>query len=110
MNHYIFEKASDTAIRSIWIESDETGCKSVTDILEMDFDGSKESLKHTVKCLYEMMFVGEQSGDALGYEIKAAYKDYDHSLEGKARKQSSKEINVLTEQLFVIPSYFTLRV
>ena len=100
MNYYVFEKASETAIRSIWIESDETGCKSVVDIFEMSHDGSKESLKNSVKCLHEMMFVGEQSGDALGYEIKVAYKDYDPSLAGKARKQSSKEINVITEQLF----------
>lgn len=100
MNHYIFEKASDTSIRALWIESDESGCKSVVNIFEMSHDGFKESLKRTVKCLYEMMFVGEQSGDALGYEIKVAYKDYDPSLEGKARKKSSKEINVITEQLF----------
>jgi hypothetical protein len=100
MNHYIFEKASDTVTRAIWLESDEYGSKSVVDIFEMSFDDSKESLKHTVKCLYEMMFVGEQSGDARGYEIKVAYKDYDPSLEGKARKRSSKEINVITEQLF----------
>jgi hypothetical protein len=102
MNSYIFEKASDTAIRAIWLESDEYGSKSVVDIFEMSFDGSKESLKRTVKCLYEMMFVGEQPSDANGYEIKVAYKDYDASLEGKARKQSSKEINAITEQLFAI--------
>jgi len=100
MNLYIFEKASETAIRSIWIESDEEGYKSVANIMEMSYDGSKESLKFTVKCLYEMMFIGVQTGDEHGYEIKVAYKDYDDSLEGKARKQSSKEINVLTEQLF----------
>jgi len=101
MNHYIFEKVSDTTIRALWIESDDSGCKSVANIMEMQHNGSKESLKKTVKCLYEMMFVGEQSGDIYeGYEIKVAYKDYDASLEGKARKQSSKEINVITEQLF----------
>lgn len=101
MNHYIFEKASDTAVRLLWIESDETGCKSVGNIMEMSHDGSKQSLKKTVKCLYEMMFVGEQYDDIkLGYVIQVAYKDYDSSLEGKARKQSSKEINVITEQLF----------
>ena len=100
MNLYIYEKASDTAVRLLWIESDEEGCKSVGNIMEMSHDGSKESLKHTVKCLYEMKFVGEQSGDSLGYEIQVAYKDYDPSLEGKARKQSSKEINVITEQLW----------
>jgi hypothetical protein len=101
MNSYIFEKASDTAIRAIWIETDsEDGYRSVVDIMEMSFDGSKESLKHTVKCLYSMLFVGEQSGDNEGYEVRAACMDYDPSLEGKARKKSSKEINVLTEQLF----------
>lgn len=100
MNHYIFEKASDTAIRVLWIESDEEGYKSVANIMEMSYDGSKESLKFTVKCLYEMMFVGEQSGDALGYKVEVAHKEYDASLEGKARKQSSKEINVITEQLW----------
>jgi hypothetical protein len=100
MNLYIFEKASDTAIRAIWFESDEEGYKSVANIMEMSFDGSKESLKHTVKCLYEMLFVGEQSGDHEGYKIQVAHADYDASLEGKAHKQSSKEINVLTEQLW----------
>jgi hypothetical protein len=100
MNQYIFEKASDTAIRVLWIESDEDGRRSVANIMEMSHDGSKESLKVTVKCLYEMMFIGEQSGDELGYKVEVAYKDYDASLEGKARKQSSKEINVITEQLF----------
>jgi hypothetical protein len=100
MNHYIFEKASDTATRAIWLESDEYNSKSVVDIFEMSYDGSKESLKRTVKCLYEMMFVGEQSGDALGYKIEVAHKEYDASLEGKARKRSSKEINVITEQLW----------
>jgi hypothetical protein len=100
MNHYIFEKASDAYIRVLWIESDENGCKSITDIMEMCHDGSKESLKRVVKCLYEMMFIGHQTGDKLGYEIRVAHKDYDPSLEGKARKQSSKEINAITEQLF----------
>lgn len=101
MNLYIFEKANDTAIRSLWLESDDTGAKSVVDIFEMSFNGSKESLKHTVKCLYQMMFVGEQPDDLKeGYEVKVAYKDYDKSLEGKARKQASKEINVITEQLW----------
>jgi hypothetical protein len=100
MNHYIFEKASDTAVRVIWLESDEGGCKSIADIMEMHYDGSKESLKCVVKCLYEMMFIGNQAGDKLGYEIRVAHKEYDPSLEGKARKQSAKEINVITEQLF----------
>lgn len=101
MNSYIFEKVSDTAIRAIWFERDKEGCKSVANILEMSFDGSKESLKHTVKCLYEMLFIGEQLSDQLlNYNIQTAHKDYDISLEGKARKQSSKEINVLTEQLW----------
>jgi hypothetical protein len=101
MNHYIFEKSSDTAIRAIWFETSKEGYKSVANILEMSFDGSKESLKHTIKCLYEMLFVGEQLSDQLfSYKIQAAHADYDASLEGKARKQSSKEINVLTEQLW----------
>lgn len=101
MNIYIFEKASETAIRSLWLESDKTGCKSVVDIMEMSFDGSKESLKKIVKCLYEMMFVGEQYNDLKeGYEVTVAGKDYDESLAGKARKQSSKDINVITEQLW----------
>jgi hypothetical protein len=100
MNSYIFEKASGTAIRALWFETSEEGYKSVANILEMSFDGSKESMKHTIKCLYEMLFVGEQSGDSEGYEIRTTAADYDASLEGKARKQSSKEINVLTEQLW----------
>lgn len=103
MNHYIFAKPKPTAIRAIWMESDDNGCKSVTDILEMNFDGSKESLKKTVRCLYEMLFIGEQGDDLeKGYQIQVEHTDYDSSLEGKARKQSSKEINVLTEQLFVL--------
>lgn len=103
MNLYIFEKAKNNAIRSIWLETDkERGCRSVADILEMQYDGSKESLKNAVKCLYEMMFVGEQYDDVKdGYEVKVACVDYDASLEGKARKRSSKEINVITEQLLV---------
>lgn len=100
MNSYIFHKASATEIRALWFFSDETGCKAVANILDMSFDGSKESMKHTIKCLYEMLFVGEQSGDSEGYEIRTSVAEYDASLEGKARKQSSKEINVLTEQLW----------
>lgn len=100
MNSYIFVKASDTAIRALWFETCEEGYKSVANIMEMSFDGSKESLKHTVKCLYEMLFIGEQSGDDEGYEVRTDQADYDVSLEGKARKKSSKEINVLTEQLW----------
>ena len=101
MNTYVFHKASKTAIRSIWIESNDDGYKSVVDIFEMQFDGSKESLKRTVKCLYEMMFVGERQEDKTkGYELKTEGEEYDESLAGKARKQSSKEINVITEQLW----------
>lgn len=100
MNSYIFEKSSDTSIRAIWFETCEEGYKSVANIIEMSFDGSKESLKHTIKCLYEMLFIGEQLDDSEGYKIQVAHADYDASLEGKARKQSSKEINVLTEQLW----------
>lgn len=100
MNLYIFEKATETAIRAIWIETDtEHGYKSVSNIMEMSFDGSKSSLKNTIKCLYEMLFVGEQPSDRNGYKVEVPYKDYDTSLEGKARKKSSKEINVITEQL-----------
>jgi hypothetical protein len=102
MNLYIFEKASETAIRCLWIESDEDGCKSVANIMEMSFDGSKASLKNTVKCLYEMLFVGEQPSDLNGYKVEVPHKDYDTSLEGKARKKSSKEINVITEQLWSV--------
>lgn len=102
MNSYIFEKVSDTVIRAIWIETDpEHGYKSIANIMEMSFDCSKSSLKHTVKCLYEMMFMGEQPSDSNGYEVKVGWdQDYDKSLEGKARKRSSKEINVITEQLW----------
>ena len=100
MNSYIFHKTSDTAISAMWFVSDDTGCKAVENVLEMSFDGSKESMKHTIKCLYEMLFVGEQSGDSEGYVVRTDVADYDASLEGKARKQSSKEINVLTEQLW----------
>ena len=101
MNHYIFHRVSDVAIRSIWMESDDNGSKFVVDIFEMQFDGSKESLKKTVKCLHEMLFIGEQYEDKVkGYSISVDHKNYDRSLEGKARKQSSKEINVITEQLF----------
>jgi hypothetical protein len=103
MNLYIFEKASETAIRCLWIESDQDGCKSVANIMEMSFDGSKASMKNTIKCLYEMMFVGEQYVDIeKGYVVQAAGKDYDESLAGKARKQSSKDINVITEQLWSV--------
>lgn len=103
MNLYIFEKATETAIRCLWIESDSAGVKSVVDIFEMSFDGTKESLKKTVKCLYEMMFIGEQYTDMTeGYVVQVAHKDYDKALEGKARKQSSKEINVITEQLWSV--------
>ena len=99
MNTYIFQKASETSIRCIWIE-EEDNIKSVVNIHEMYHDGSKTSLKHTIKCLYEMFFIGE-NGD---YEIFASINDvskleYDSSLEGKAQKRSSKEINVMTEQL-----------
>lgn len=101
MNLYVFEKATNNSIRGIWIESNESGFRSVVDIFEMRHDGSKESLKNTVKCLYEMMFVGEQYDDLKeGYEVRVASKEYDASLEGKARKRSSKEINVITEQLW----------
>jgi hypothetical protein len=101
MNIYIFQKASETSIRCIWIEEDLDGIKSVANIHEMYHDGSKASLKHTIKCLYEMFFVGE-NGE---HEICASTDDvskmeYDASLEGMARKRSSKEINVMTEQLF----------
>lgn len=103
MNYYVFEKASETAIRCLWIESDDEGVKSVVDIFEISFDSSKESLKKTVKCLYEMMFIGEQYDDMKeGYVVQVAHRDYDKSLEGKARKQSSKEINVITEQLLSV--------
>lgn len=103
MNYYIFEKASNSAIRVIWIESDDSDHKSVANIMEMDFtEDSKESLKNTVKCLYEMVYVGYQNGDENGYSIRAQGEEYDSSLEGKARKQSSKEINVMTEQLWSI--------
>mgnify|MGYP000043038793 CR=1 FL=1 len=101
MNQYIFEKASDTLIRVIWIETDpEHGYRSVANIGEMSFNGTKENLKFVVKSLYEMMFIGNQFGDSEGYKLEVPNKDYDVSLEGKARKQSSKEINVLTELLF----------
>jgi hypothetical protein len=101
MNIYVFQKATETAIRCIWIEEDADGIKSVANIYEMHHDGSKASLKKTIKCLYEMMYIGK-NGE---YEIYASKDDiskmeYDASLEGKARKHSSKEINVLTEQLF----------
>jgi hypothetical protein len=101
MNIYIFQKASETSIRCIWIEEDLDGIKSVANIHEMYHDGSKASLKHTIKCLYEMFFIGE-NGD---HEIYASINDvskmeYDVSLEGMAHKRSSKEINVMTEQLF----------
>lgn len=105
MNHYIFENASNTAknaIRIIWLETDiDSGAKSVADILEMNFDGSKDSLKKIVRCLYEMTFVGERDEDKEDYEVRVAGYDYDSSLEGKARKQSSKEINSVTEQLWL---------
>lgn len=100
MNYYVFEKASSNSIRAFWLESDNNGCKSVANILEMKFDGSKESLKKTVKCVYEMLFVGEQPDDSNGYKIQVINEEYDASLEGKARKQSSKEINVISEQLW----------
>jgi hypothetical protein len=103
MNLYIFEKASETAIRAIWIETDpEHGYKSVSNIMEMSFDSSKASLKNTIKCLYEMLFVGEQPSDLNGYKVEVPHKDYDTSLAGKARKQSSKDINVITEQLWSV--------
>ena len=95
MNHYMFEKASETAIRLIWFKSDEDNIKSVYDIYELVHDGSFESLKHAVKCLFSMSFIGE-NGD---YEVKVAGLDYDPSLEGKARKRTSKEINVIAAQL-----------
>ena len=101
MNLYVFEKATNNVIRGIWFESDENGCRSVTNIFENYFDGSKESLKKTVKNIYEMMSVGEQYDDIKeGYEVRVAFKEYDNTLEGKARKRSSKEINVITEQLW----------
>jgi hypothetical protein len=103
MNTYVFQKASDTAIRCIWIEEDEEGVKSVANIYEMNHEGSFNpySLKHTVKCLYEMMFVGENGEHEVCAAIDFNTKmDYDSSLEGKARKRSSKEINVIAAQLF----------
>ncbi len=101
-NIYVFENVTDkNAIRCISLEEDENGCKSVTNIHEMNHDGSLQSLKHTVKCLYSMNFIGEQPDDLeCGYQIRVAHKDYDSSLEGKARKRSSKEINVISAQLF----------
>jgi hypothetical protein len=100
MNIYVFEKTSEAAIRGIWIESDGDGCKSVVDIFEMRYDGTKENLKFIVKCIYEMMFVGEQPADSNGYEVRVAFKQLDDTLQGKARKRSSKEINMVTEQLW----------
>jgi lipid A disaccharide synthetase len=104
-NIYVFEKFSDkankNAIRCISLEEDENGCKSVTNIHEMYHDGSFESLKHIVKCLFNMNYVGEQYDDLeYGYQVRVANKDYDASLEGKARKRTSKEINVISAQLF----------
>ena len=103
MNIYVFERITQSVLRGLWIEEHD-GHKSVVDIFEMAHDQTKESLKHTVRCLYEMMFVGTQPDDKDGYEIKVAsagkFKDYDAALEGKARKQSSKEINVITELLW----------
>jgi hypothetical protein len=101
MNIYIFQKASETAIRCIWIEEDEEGIKSVANIHEMNHDGSFNSLKHTIKCLYEMMFVGENGEHEIYASTnETSKKEYDASLEGKARKRSSKEINVIAAQLF----------
>lgn len=93
-NLYVFEKVTDTVLRCIWFDVDpDTGCKAVTDIKELSFDYDP---KRAVKHLYEMMFIGH-NGD---YKVNVAYHDYDETLEGKARKQSSKEINVITKQLF----------
>lgn len=102
MNTYLFQKASETSVRVIYFEEDEQGYKSVADILEMRYDGSEKGLKFTVKNLYEMVFVGRQTDDENGYDIivdDAYGKKYDASLEGKARKKSSKEINVISAML-----------
>lgn len=101
MNTYIFCKASQNSIRVIHLDEDDRGVKSVANILEMAHDLTKESLKNTVRCLYEMVFIGHQPGDQIdGYVVRIDECEYDASLEGKARKQSSKEINVITEQLW----------
>lgn len=102
-NIYVIQKATETTIRGIWIEQNEDGVKYVKDIYELEFDGdgSEKYLKKIVKTLCDMMFVGEDGE----YEIYASTDmnskiEYDTSLEGKARKRISKEINVLTNQLF----------
>lgn len=101
MNIYIFQKATEKSVRCIWFEEDLNGVKSVANIHEMYHDGSKASLKHTIKCIYEMMFIGENGDHEIYASTSEASKmDYDPNLEGKARKRSSKEINVMTEQLF----------
>jgi hypothetical protein len=102
-NIYVIQKVSEMSentIRGIWIEDDE-GLKHVKDIFEMKYEGTRESLKNTIKILCDMMFVGEDGE----YEIYASNDanskmEYEPSLEGKARKRISKEINVLTAQLF----------
>lgn len=106
MNIYVFQKASETTVRCIWFEEDEDGIKSVANIHEMNHDGSKVSLKHTIKCLYEMFFIGENGDHEICVSTNDVSKmEYNTALEGKARKRSSKEINVITEQLFAKGSF-----
>jgi hypothetical protein len=100
MNTYIFSPVEKNGIRTLHLDEDENGVKSVVKIYEMYHDGSYESLKATVKNLYEMMFIGEDGE----YEVYGTRDDkrmeYEPRLEGKARKRSSKEINVLSIQLY----------
>jgi len=100
-NIYILQKVDETTLRGIWLDVNEDDVKSVKDIYEMDHEGSYNSLKKAVKNICDMMFVGDDGE----YEIHASTDinskiEYDPSLEGKARKRISKEINVITEQLF----------
>lgn len=101
MNTYVFHNINNTAIRLVWIKENEKGSKSVKDIFETDYDGSKESLKKTVKRMYEWAGIGQNGEHEIFACTEETYKkEYDNSLEGKARKRASKEINVLTEQLY----------
>ena len=95
MNIYVFENACDTAVRLLWHKIDEDGYRYVKDIYELVHDGSYESLKRAVKTLFKLGLVGFTGR----YEVKVIALDYDTSLEGKARKRTSKEINVISAQL-----------
>jgi hypothetical protein len=96
MNTYVFERVTETVLRVISFEEDSSGCKSVKDIVELNHENTKEGIKKIVSIMYNWLDIGHDGED---YCVRTSLLEYDSSLEGKARKKSSKEINVIVSQL-----------